>query len=468
MRSPEAPTRLPREGQIRFEVPSNGAFVDEDVRVRLSGLAPHQRVRIHATTEDDDNRRWSSDAQFRADVRGEVDPAKQESTGGSYRGVAPMGLFWSMRLANGFDRDAAGAQATFAKKDSMSHSVMLEAELDRAVIVSARIERSFRARGTAVRDVTINGENALETASPTAPGAIKGHVGRLFLPPADNARGRLPGVIVLSGSGGGLDLDKAAVLSRHGFATLALAYFGLPGLPAWLHRVPLEYIESAAAWLATQPEIDAERIGVLGVSRGAELALLAAARFANVRAVVAYAPSSVAWDSGGRDKNTGESIPAWMWRGEPIPSAPLPLRSFMWRSAIPVVAMRRPVMFRNLFRSGLRNAGAVARATIPVDQIHRPVLLISGGDDHVWPAKEMAEAIVARMKERGSQHAAEHIHYPSAGHLLRYPHLPTTARDSWHRHLRGARYSFGGSALADAEAQADSWRRTIAFLSKHL
>ncbi|MGA9884551.1 MAG: acyl-CoA thioester hydrolase/BAAT C-terminal domain-containing protein [Candidatus Acidiferrales bacterium] len=469
MHRPELSSHPPHEGNIRFDVPPQGAFIDEDVCIRLSGLAPRQKVRIHATTQDDENRRWSSDAHFRADARGEVDLSTQESTGGTYRGISSMGLFWSMRLADGGEGDKTGARATFTKRDSMPHSVMLEAELDRSLIVCGRIERSFRARGTTVRDLTINSCNELVMAAESNPVSMKGHVGRLFLPPSrGRADGKLPALVVLSGSGGGFDVDKAAVLSRHGFATLALAYFGVPPLPAWLHRIPLEYLESALDWLAAQPEIDPQRIGMLGVSRGSELALLAAARIDRIRAVVAYAPSSVAWDSGGRDKNTGEAIPAWTWRGEAITSAPLPLRSFMWRSAVPVVAMKRPVMFRNLFRNGLRNADAVKQAAIPAEQIGGPLQLISGGDDHVWPAEHMAKAIVARLKEHGFAHTVEHLHYPSAGHLLRYPHLPTTARNSRHEHLRGARFSFGGSAQADAEAQADAWHRTIAFLNNHL
>jgi dienelactone hydrolase len=465
----EDQSRAEHEGNIQFEVPPNGAFIDEDVRIRLSGLAPHQKVRIHATTEDDENRRWSSDAQFRANAHGEVDLTTHESRGGTYRGVAPMGLFWSMRIATDGEGNGPGARATFAKKDSMPHCVMLEAEIDRSAIVSGRIERLFRARGTTVRDVILDADQRPQTAPHSKQPVVTGRVGRLFIPPvANQTRSRLPVVVVLSGSGGGFDLDKAAVLSRHGFATLALAYFGIPPLPAWLHRVPLEYVESALAWLAAQPEIDPERIGMLGVSRGSELALIASTRLPAIRAIVAYAPSSVAWDSGGREKGTGKSIPAWLWKGQPVASAPLPVRGFMWRSAFPVVAMRRPVIFRNLFRLGLRNSRAVAQAAIPVERVNGPMLLISSGDDHVWPAEEMAEAIVARLQKQSFAHEVEHLHYTSAGHLLRYPHLPTTSRSSRHEHLRGARLSFGGSAQADAEAQADSWQRSIAFLKKHL
>jgi dienelactone hydrolase len=258
------------------------------------------------------------------------------------------------------------------------------------------------------------------------------------------------------------------VLSRHGFATLALAYFGIAPLPEWLHRIPLEYFDAALGWLRAQPELDVQRIGLFGVSRGAELALLLAATYPQIHAVVAYASSSVAWAAGGRDKSTGEIIPSWTRHGAPVPFLPLPLRGFMLRSAFPVAVLKRPVIFRNLFRAGLRNREAAAHAAIPVEHIRGPILLISGGDDHLWPASEMSEAIVARLKHHRFPYAVEHLHFPRAGHMLRYPHLPTTSRESRNKHLRNARYSFGGTPEADAQAQADSWRRAIAFLRAHL
>ena len=198
-------------------------------------------------------------------------------------------------------------------------------------------------------------------------------------------------VIVLSGSGGGLDLDKAAVLSRHGFATLALAYFGVPPAARMASSHSARLLRSGARMArgATRNRHAAHRhFGSFARRRACSFACLA---LPQIRAVVAYAPSSVAWSSGGRDDSTGEIIPCWTWRGEPITFAPLPLRNFMLRSAIPVVALRRPVMFRNLFRAGLRNKVAVASAAIPVEQIAGPILLVSSGDDHVWPAAEMSE-----------------------------------------------------------------------------
>lgn len=343
--------------------------------------------------------------------------------------------------------EAGVERATFCKNDAELDRVTITAENGECSIASATLERRWLAPNTAMRELRADGM-----------------IGWLYIPPG---RERRQVIIVLGGSGGGYDLDKAALLSRHGFATLALAYFGVSPLPEWLHRVPLEYFARAIAWLGAQPEIDVSRIGVLGVSRGAELALLLASRFPQVRAVAAYAPSAVAWGSGGRDKAAGEAIPCWTSNEKAIPFAPLPLRGFIARSAIPVGLLRRPVKFRNLFRSALRNREAVKQAAIPVEQTHGPILLVSGGDDRVWPAAQMAEMIVERLRACGFAHGVEHLNCPRAGHSLRYPAMPTTARMS---RSRGMKFPilFGGTAAADAQAQADAWRRSIAFFQKNL
>ncbi len=431
--------------------------MDEEICIRALGLLPQQQILIRAATEDDLHRRWTSQALFRADASGTVDLTAQKPVSGSYREISPMGLFWSMRL----EAQASKAQTTFAKKDASPNLVTLEGVIEGGVVARSEIIRNFQSGETQTRDLEI-GEDGLGSGSG---GEVRSIIGRLFIP---SGKGPHPTVIVLSGTGGGFDLDKAAVLSRHGFATLALAYFGIPPLPTWLNRIPLEYFEAALGWLKAQPEIDALRIGVLGISRGAELALLLGTRFPEVHAVAAYAPSSVAWAAGGRDKVTGEIIPSWTWQGSPVRFAPLPLRGFMWRSAIPVAVLKRLVMFKNLFRAGLRNRERIEHAAIPVERIRGPVLLVSGGDDHLWPAAEMSEAIVARLKNNGFAHAVEHLHYPRAGHMLRYPYLPTTSRESGNTYLRGAKFSFGGTPEADAEAQTDAWRRVIAFFKGSL
>ena len=441
--TPILETDISANQDVKIEVLPNPAFADERVAVRLSGVKPGTKVALRAAVRDDAGQAWESRGIYIATSEGGIDTDAQESIGGTYRGVDAAGLFWSMALG----AEGDGPRATFCKNDIGPDRVTIIAEIGEKRIASTTLERRYLGADTKARELSVNTT-----------------VGRLYIPPG---RERLPVVIVLGGSGGGYDLDKAAVLSRHGFATLALAYFGVPLLPQWLHRVPLEYFQQTMSWLGAKEEIDGSRVGLLGVSRGAELALLIASRFPQVRAVAAYAPSAVAWSSGGRDRATGEAIPCWTWNGEAVPSAPLPLRGFIVRSAIPVGLLRRPVKFRNLFRSALRNRAAVEQAMIPAEEIRGPILLISGGDDCVWPAGPMAETIVARLRSRGFTYNAQHVNYPHAGHSLRYPGMPTTARMA---RSRGVKFpiAFGGTASADAEAQADAWRRAIAFFQKNL
>ncbi len=114
--------------------------------------------------------------------------------------------------------------------------------------------------------------------------------GGLFEP---SSAGPHPGVLVLGGSEGGAPLRAAAWLASHGYAALALAYFRYEDLPARLEAIPLEYFGQGVAWMMQRPEIAPERIGVLGTSRGGELALQVASLYSQIKAVVAYVPANV-------------------------------------------------------------------------------------------------------------------------------------------------------------------------------
>ncbi|MFZ0737573.1 MAG: acyl-CoA thioesterase/BAAT N-terminal domain-containing protein, partial [Candidatus Acidiferrales bacterium] len=287
---------------MQIEITPNPALVDELVRIRVRGAAAAERVRLAAWTMDDAGRRWDSRAEFIARGDGSVDLGEDASRAGTYRGVDAMGLFWSLALNPG----DAGQHDQYLKRELTPCEITFEASSPGVrSIARARLERQYVPPGTIVRAVE---EDRL--------------AGLLFLPPngANEETGRFPAVITLGGSGGGLDWEMAAALSAHGYAGFALPYFGFDPLPGSLNSIPLEYFERAIAWLCRQPEIDAGRLAVHGISRGGELALLLATKIPLLRAVVGVVPGNVVWQGTGAPPadSSGSSAPDG---GEGTPAA---------------------------------------------------------------------------------------------------------------------------------------------------
>lgn len=98
-----------------------------------------------------------------------------------------------------------------------------------------------------------------------------GLVGRFYEP---SGNGPHPGVLALHGSTPHILDGEAGLLASHGYATLALQYFGAEGLSPTLSEIPLGYFEMAMQWLTAHETVANDGIGLLGGSRGGELALL--------------------------------------------------------------------------------------------------------------------------------------------------------------------------------------------------
>jgi dienelactone hydrolase len=105
----------------------------------------------------------------------------------------------------------------------------------------------------------------------------------------------------------------------------------------------------------------------------------------------------------------------------------------------------------------LSYAHAVERAEIPVERINGPILLVSGLEDRLWPSSAMADLIIARLKEHGVQRTSEHLSFADAGHIIKFPFLPTTTR-----------IQLGGTVEGLARADAASWTRVLDFLATNL
>jgi dienelactone hydrolase len=276
-----------------------------------------------------------------------------------------------------------------------------------------------------------------------------GLVGKLYRP--SGAEGRLPGVIVLGGSEGGLNpavSQEARLIARHGYAALQLAYFGVPHLPETVQLIPVEYFERAVTWLRAQPGVDPNHIGILGTSVGGEAALLVAAHDPAVTAVAAAVPSNVVWQGigGGIDRHPPSSFSLG---GRALPDLP-----YGWGGAVRDVYQR--------YAGGLPALPRHAAAIIPVETINGPVMLICGERDRVWPSCAMAAAVAARLHARSFPHTVQFLDFPRAGHAVFGPPVDPASAD--YADLG----SLGGSAAANDAARQTAWPDFLAFLDRAL
>jgi nucleolar protein 56 len=95
---------------------------------------------------------------------------------------------------------------------------------------------------------------------------------------------------------------------------------------------------------------------------------------------------------------------------------------------------------------------AVQAATLPVEEIDGPVLLVSGSEDPVWPATRLSGIAAERLRENDFEDEFEHLNFEDASHFLTPPFLPKVSP------------AFGGSLEARANADPVAWSKAIEYL----
>lgn len=145
-----------------------------------------------------------------------------------------------------------------------------------------------------------------------------GFHGELFRPEQDSYPGKV--LICFSGSDGKFELSRmlAQVFQAHGLTALVLAYVMEEGLPRQFYHVPIDPLEAAAVRLH---DMGYEKVGLWGISKGAELALTAGSFLPGlVNAVVAVAPMNTVCQGFSKTKGiTIMSGSTWTFHGEEVP-----------------------------------------------------------------------------------------------------------------------------------------------------
>ncbi|XP_021058034.1 acyl-coenzyme A thioesterase 5 [Mus pahari] len=402
--------------------PAGSSCWDEPLSIAVRGLAPQQPVTLCSALRGEKGALFRAHARYRADNHGELDLARAPALGGSFSGIEPMGLLWAMESDRPFWR--------LIKRDVQTPFVVELEVLDGhepdggRLLARAVHERHFMAPG--VRRV------------PVREGRVRAS---LFLPPGT---GPFPGIIDLFGVGGGLLEYRASLLAGKGFAVMALAYFKYDDLPKVVDILHLEYFEEAVTYLLSHPQVKGPGIGLLGISKGAEVSLSMASFLKGITAAVIINGSMV------------NVLSTLYYKEESLPALGIHLE----RARVTKDGFKDIIDIMNV---PLEDPDQ--KSIIPVERSDATFLFLVGQDDRNWKSEFYAREASKRLQAHGKE-KPQIICYPKTGHNIEPPYFPWS---------KAAPHSYfdkpillGGEPRAHAMAQVDAWQQLQTFFHKHL
>ncbi|WP_241483148.1 acyl-CoA thioesterase/bile acid-CoA:amino acid N-acyltransferase family protein [Nocardiopsis halophila] len=420
-----------------------GALIDASAEFLVEGLPPGEEAVLWLHATDPQGRDWASWASFTSDEEGRVDPASQAPEAGTYDDADAEGLLRSLRLPDGepvrspVPVPGEGPELAYTFGVDVGGRTVAEEEFVRLLHApGVRTERTDD----------------------------QGVVGDLYLPPGP---GPHPGVLLLGGSEGGrASPSLAALMASHGLAVLSIAYFGEEGVPETLESIPLEYTFDAVDLLSGHPDVSGEGVGVMGASKGGELALLVGAHDRRVNAAVSVVGSSYVFHAPPGPTGAGAASGSWSLDGNDLPYL-APTQAMSLRDTAPGF-LGRPWRLDWSAENAVEQATPQEReaATIPTERIDGPVLIISGAQDALWP-HWLADEGEERRDAAGLP--TERVVHPEAGHLIMgVPNLPSTYSTAAPLIPDIALMDLGGDPAANAEAVDDTFTRSVAFFKEAL
>ena len=421
-----------------FSITPLDDLIDVQRIIRIEGLAAGEKVTVTSSTPRSQQRTWHSQASFEADAQGVVDLSQQAPVSGSYQGVSSMGLIWS--------QEPSVPSAAVVFPDNVLEALVTTIEV--------QTQNQGLLKGTLIQRLAREGVQRIEVRE-------EGLVGTLFLPEGE---GPWPAVMILNGSGGGINEPRAALYASHGYMAFALAYFKAPGLSDYISNTPLEYFKKGLDWLRSQYKPYKNFVALNGQSRGGELVLLLASLYPkDVSAVIAYVPGAVVHSGqNAADPAVGREGPAWLLNGQPITHVWQDNKTATWA---PFDQGPAPHRHEKAILTALQDKEAVARARIQVEKIQAPIIMLSGTDDGSWPSSVYSQMVKDKLQEVGFAYDVQWVDTPDAGHSIIFPYVPTTQLTYTHPVSKRISTS-GGRADRNALSNEDSWNTIKPFLQK--
>lgn len=425
---------------FEFDVLPNKCMFNQMFTLQVGGIEKDKLVRISSSMRLpwDKNNLYTAYGVFKVNEEGNIDITKDAPIEGTYTGVDPMGLIYSMKK----EADNSGVIVTKEIHSSDEIQLLISVEVD-----------NFKMEKTVTRllkPVDVISEKT----------DVDGFIGEMLYHGDDTRRKT---IVLLGGFEGGINslIPIAGALSAEGFNVLALAYFGVGYLPSKLSKIPLEYFDKAIDWLKKKSYVDDKKIGLIGYSKGGELALLLSALKDDFKTTVAVMPSNYRMEYvGGLFTNKAP----WVYKGEDLEYINIDKKAYLLEM-LKSIKNKENIGQISIYKNGVETAANKESAKIEVENIKGDVLLFSAKDDNIWQSYEFCTEAEKTLKARSGYKHVEHISYENTGHCLYAPLLPVEME---YPISFGGKLELGGDLQSNIRSQMHGWNYLISYLRMHL
>ncbi len=189
------------------------------------------------------------------------------------------------------------------------------------------------------------------------------------------------------------------------------------------HNYPLERVETAIHWLKSH---GVRKIGIVGASTTATLALTAASYFADITLTIGMTPSDFIWQGFMQGKKDGckewpiEGESLFSYQGKPLPYMPFVYQHPQYWQCIAAETKRSGDMVNSwkLFDDSEKAHPITEAEFIKVENIKGKLLLIGAEDDVLWDTAKYIRRMEKRLGELPHTCEVEIAVYPYATHFV--------------------------------------------------
>ncbi|WP_265459721.1 acyl-CoA thioester hydrolase/BAAT C-terminal domain-containing protein [Enterococcus sp. HY326] len=414
--------------KVEINLESEDLLADSEYNIIIENLTPNRKYElrqelmnyycINAPMKLDPKVNWQAKIVMQSDAFGRISLKDNRAISGSYQGIAQMGLFFNSQPEK--MRKVLLPQNFSDIQLNQKFQIKISVSMENKLVAENTFERYFQSPNITSKDINLGQA-----------------YGRVFY-----ERGAVNqlAIIVLSGSDGRIEKAQniAQLFASRGFVALAVCFFGLAGLPKNLAKIPIEIVAKSADYLKALPQVDENRIGIYGRSKGAELALVAATYVNEFKCVVVNSPTIVILEGIKGWRNSRSS--SWTYGGKELPYVKFRLKEFL----------QAKITKKNM---PLENK----MAEIQIEKYTGALLCIGAKQDEIWDSGHAIAQISKKMKKRSkSAGIFEEQLYENSGHMLTIAYQPNNRykkKFNWDK------------TLLDA---TNSWKRTINFFQENL